>query len=266
MAPPALPLWEAGSMRLKPCRHGAFLYNVNDVYIGRSLDLYGEFSEGEAALFRQILKPGMVACDVGANIGCHTVFMVQAVGPGGLVCAFEAQRQVFQTLCANVALNGLGNVRIWQAAAGAAAGEITVPAQRYDEAGNFGGVTLGGGTQGEMVPVMALDSLPFGSCHFIKIDVEGMEAEVLAGAHETIARFRPVLYVENDRREKSAALIDALRGLDYRLYWHLPPLYNPDNFFANGDNVFGNILSRNMLCLPKESRRQVEGLPPVGDT
>ena len=40
----------------------------------------------------------------------------------------------------------------------------------------------------------------------MKIDVEGMEGEVLAGASSTIARFRPQLYVENDRREKSAAL------------------------------------------------------------
>ncbi len=61
-------------MRMKQCRHGVMLYNINDMYVGRSLDLYGEFSEGEAAMLGQILRPGMVVCDIGANIGCHTVF------------------------------------------------------------------------------------------------------------------------------------------------------------------------------------------------
>ena len=42
----------------KACRHGQMLYNVHDTYIGRSLDLYGEFSEGEIELFRQFVKPG----------------------------------------------------------------------------------------------------------------------------------------------------------------------------------------------------------------
>ena len=39
---PAFPAYN----RLKPCRHGTLLYNFHDAYIGRSLDLYGEFSEG----------------------------------------------------------------------------------------------------------------------------------------------------------------------------------------------------------------------------
>jgi hypothetical protein len=55
-------------------------------------------------------------------------------------------------------------------------------------------------------------------CHFLKIDVEGLEQEVLEGASDTLRRFRPRLYVENDRLEKSAALIEHLLALDYRLF------------------------------------------------
>lgn len=76
------------------------LYNPTDTFIGRSLDLYGEFSEFESMLFTQILKPGMVAIDVGANIGCFTVPMAKRVGPNGLVVAIEPQRVIYQTLCA----------------------------------------------------------------------------------------------------------------------------------------------------------------------
>ena len=58
---------DEGWNRLKDCRHGRMLYNVNDRYIGRSLDLYGEFSEAEVELFRQIVRPGDIVVEVGAN-------------------------------------------------------------------------------------------------------------------------------------------------------------------------------------------------------
>jgi hypothetical protein len=61
-------LVEGQQIRIKRCRHALFMYNCNDVYIGRSLERYGEYSEGENDVFIQILRPGMVALDVGANI------------------------------------------------------------------------------------------------------------------------------------------------------------------------------------------------------
>ncbi len=249
--------------RLKPCRHGTLLYNIHDMYIGRSLDLYGEFSEGETELFRQIVKPGQVVVEVGANIGTHTVFLAQAVAPGGQVLAFEPQRIVFQTLCANLALNSVTNVRCFQAAVGDAPGEIVVPHLDYCRENNFGGVGLGAYQHGERVPVMTLDSFNLPRCDFLKIDVEGMEQVVLGGAHATLARCKPVLYVENDRQEKSAALIRAIDALDYNMYWHTPPLFNPANFAGNAVNVFGNIVSLNMLCVPKSWPQQIQGFRPV---
>jgi hypothetical protein len=96
-------------LAIRRCRHGTMMYLRNDVYIGRSLNDYGEYSEAEVDLFRQFLTPGDVALDVGANIGAHTIPMAQIVGPSGSVYAFEPQRIVFQILCGNVALNELGN-------------------------------------------------------------------------------------------------------------------------------------------------------------
>ncbi len=100
---------DAPHLRISRCRHGHMLYNLQDVYIGRSFDLYGEFSQGEVRLFSQILQPGMVALDVGANIGAHTVWMARAVGPTGRVIAFEPQRSIFEMMCANLAINAIGN-------------------------------------------------------------------------------------------------------------------------------------------------------------
>src|SRR6478672_202977 len=119
------------------------LYNIHDMYIGRSLDLYGEYSEGEVEVFRQIVQPGHVVVEVGANLGAHTVFLSQQVGQKGVVVAFEPQRIVYQTLCANLALNNLPNVFALQQAAGSRPGGIKIPPVDYWHENNFGGLALG---------------------------------------------------------------------------------------------------------------------------
>jgi FkbM family methyltransferase len=253
----------AGNLRLGRCRHGPMLYRLNDVYIGRSLETYGEMGELEARVLCGLVAPGDVAIEVGANIGTNAIPLAKRLGPQGRLLAFEPQRQVHQMLCANVALNGLSNVMTFWAAAGAEPGAITVPVLDYDSQNNFGGVSLGAHDKGERVPVMTIDSLRLAACRLIKIDVEGMEFEVLQGAGDTIGRLRPRLYLENDRREKSAALIAHVTALGYRCYWHLPPLYNPDNFRNHQQDIFGRIVSVNMLCLPDDDPLDVSSLRQV---
>lgn len=253
------PIIEEGHLRLKHCRHGWMLYNARDQFVGRSFDLYGEFSELECQTFAQLIKPGQTVYDVGANIGAHTLAFARLVGSTGLVAAFEPQRVVFQMLCANVALNGLTRVWTLWAACGSGLGQSKVPPLDYRAVNNVGGLSLVGAPEGESVPTMPLDEVAAPSCHFIKIDVEGMEGEVIAGAEKTIAKWRPMLYVENDRVEKSAALIEQIMRLDYRLYWHLPRLFNSRNYFGATENVFGNLVSANMLCIPREVGIQVTG-------
>jgi FkbM family methyltransferase len=248
---------------LQDCRYGRMLFPRQDQYVGRSLGLYGEFSEGEASLFRLFVAPGQVVLDVGANIGAHTVLFARAVGPTGLVLAFEPQRILHQVLCANLALNGISSVITEQAGLGRNHGTAFIPPLDYGQALNFGGLALDLASQGESVPVRPLDAYQLQSCAFIKIDVEGMEAQVLEGAADTLRRLRPTLYVENDRREKSPELIALLQHFDYRLWWHVPPLFNPDNFRGNPENVFPGIGSRNLLALPQERAITIEGLPLV---
>lgn len=250
---PDLPdLKEDGFNAIRQCRHGLMVFNRNDQYIGRSLDLYGEFSEHEIMIFRHFLSEGSTVIEVGANIGAHTVYLASAVGQTGVIFAFEPQRLVFQTLCANLAINSIANVHAFNAAAGRSSGSIIVPELDPNTFQNFGGLSIQGYDIGNEVPVVSIDSLGLERCELIKVDVEGMEEEVLSGAAETIRKLRPVLYVENDRREKSPSLIRFIQGLGYRIWWHLPPLYNPDNLSGNPDNVFGDIVSCNVLCIPAE--------------
>lgn len=257
-----------GYNRVVKARHGHFLYNAHDIYVGRSIGIYGEYSEGEVALFSQICGRGDTVVEVGANIGAHTVPLARTVGRGGAVCAFEPQRMVFQTLCANVALNSLENVRCYELALGDAAGHAHMPAIRYDVAGNFGGVALTSTpTDGSLAThQITLDEfLQFAKLRLLKVDVEGMEADVLHGASRTIRRLRPVLYVENDRPETSQALITLITDLDYQLHWHVVPLYSPRNHAGVSENLFPGITSISLLAVPSEMRVRLAGLIPVTD-
>ena len=259
--PPSLP--DNGFNEIAMCRIGPLLFNRFDQYVGTSLRKYGEFSPGEAALFRQLVMPGAIVVEVGANIGAHTVELSRLAGPRGLVVAFEPQRVVFQTLCANLALNSCANVHAYPFAIGAAAGEIMVPFLAPDRPANFGGLSLLGAEVGEKVALRTLDELQFPHCALIKLDLEGMEVEALRGGAGLIARHRPVLYVENDREERSAELLGLLRAWNYRLYLHTPPLFEAENFAGDQENIFGNIVSINLLCLPAERNVAVQGLQEV---
>ena len=253
-------------------RHGVYVVNENDRYIGQALIQYGEFAELEWSLLQRYCGQGDVVAEVGANIGGHTVNFARAVGFSGRVVAVEPQRVVFQTLCANLAVNCLLNVEAVHCACGRKPGVLHVPEMDYQNAGNFGGVELQAlaiAPRGEPVPVRTLDELlsHYGSVSLIKIDVEGMEAEVLEGGRDVISRCRPVLYVENDRPARSKALIELLMGMGYRMWWHFPWLYNPDNYFRKTENLYPQTGSLNLLCIHHSSDvGPVEGVSEVVDS
>jgi FkbM family methyltransferase len=249
-----------GFNALRMCRSGPMVYNRNDQYVGASLEKYGEYSWLEHELFAQIVEPNSVVVEAGANIGVHTVGLAKLVGEGGAVLAFEPQRLAFQTLCANLALNQCTNVLAYQLAVGANHGELLVPSLDPRMPQNFGGLSLAHATQGETVPVRTLDEYTLPSCRLIKVDVEGMERDVLLGAQRMIARHRPYLYLENDRKDLGQALLELIFSLGYDAYWHVPPLFNPDNFAGDAENIFPGLGSINMLCVPSEARMAVDGL------
>ena len=194
------------------------VYDANDSGVGRLLDLYGEYSEDEATYLAKLLAPGDVVVEVGANIGAHTISLANVVGSEGRVIAIEAHPAHFQLLSANIALNSLGNVQTINLAAGATQGSINLPDVDFKRPENFGIVELSPGGAGAEVTVAPLDDLlTLDACKLIKIDVEGMEREVILGAKAIIDRCQPAIYVENDRKDKSPALISTLLDLGYKL-------------------------------------------------
>lgn len=242
-------------------RHGQMFVPVKDQYIGKSLDFYGEYSEGEVQLFEQIVQPGMWVCDIGANIGAFTLPLSKRVEEQGRVIAFEPQPAVFHLLHANCERNKVKNAVLFNAAAGAESGKAHVPDVDYEEERNLGGISLT--DEGTEVPLITIDSLNLPRCDFMKIDVEGYEAEVLKGATRTLEFQRPILYVENDRIEKSHDLIALIMERGYDLWWHTPAMFNKDNFAGRLDNLWSEMCSVNMLCIPKGFTVDLRGFQEV---
>lgn len=252
-------------------RYGRMLVLTNDRYMGSAFVRYGEYSEAEVALWRQFLPDDAVCCDVGANIGAHTVALARLC-PKGVVFAWEPLPTLYRMLVANVALNGLTHVSPIHAALGDSTGVTKVPGIDYTKADNYGGLALGQYDTGLTVPVHRLDQYPLPRLDFLKADVEGMEAAVLRGAEQTIARHRPILYVEanpeaghpNTEGPNQLALAGQLQALGYRCWWHLAGLYNPENRrgAAPADGLEGQA-SFNILALPVEAETEVTDLPLI---
>lgn len=241
---------EFGSLKLKRCKYGWMLFG--GPYIGKCFELYGEYSESEVSMIRSLLRPGDTAVDVGANIGDLTVPIAGMVGESGRVYAIESNPNVFNVLCANLALNGIRNAKAINA--------FVASNASVDTSGVWGKFAY----TSEKWPTqyLSLDSLGLSACHLLKIDVDGKELEVLRSAEATLRRHRPVLYFENDQRAESAELLQFAFDQGYELYWHPAPIFSHPNFFDNPSNHWAprNVVSLMVLGIPGERKTAVSGL------
>jgi FkbM family methyltransferase len=251
-------------------RHGRFLVNPNDGYVGRSLIAYGEWGEAEVRLFDRLLRPGDWVVEVGANLGSHTVPMSRRVGPAGRVHAYEPQRLVHQLLCANLALNDCFNVHTHRQAVGAAPGVGQICDIEPSKEVNYGGiaVNIDYGSLGEMteIPIVSLDSLTLDRLDFVKIDAEGMDVAVLSGAAETIRHHRPLVFLEATPAGLET-IVATLSDMDYDCYWYVSRLFDPDNFRQAQEDLWADLgyilVSADIIAAPRAGSVCIEGLPPA---
>lgn len=200
---------------------------------------YGYYDERfEASLFAIMLDPGATVLDVGANFGYYAVLCAGAAGPSGVVHAFEPDPAAYDLLTANAAANGLTEcLHGHPAAVGYRDGTV---AYHLAEEAAFSGISATGrsGTRGVAeVPLRSLDSFATGQdieqIDALKIDVEGHEADVLAGGRALIGRSAdPLLMLEvtaknltDAGREALTAELDHLYGQGF--HGLLPDLASP---------------------------------------
>lgn len=236
-------------------RWGRCEYFAKDEYVGKSMHYYGEYNPDETEKIIELAGDGL-CLDIGANIGVITQALLAS---GKNVIAFEPQPQVFELLSRNVAavvnVPGSGKGCIYNCAVGDAYGIAKMPKVHYSERGNFGGLGIGmGSILGSIeVNVMPIDSMlnDLEKVSFIKLDVEGYEYEALCGMRGLIERDKPILYVEDDRAEKSARLRWLIRDLGYTIEDHRPLLYREQNFKGLKKNVWDKLYaSHNIICRP----------------
>ncbi|MDF7673783.1 FkbM family methyltransferase [Acetobacteraceae bacterium ESL0709] len=225
---------------------GPRVINKNDIYIGGDLYRSGFWSVEELLLLKDFVSEGSVVIEGGANIGSHTVDLCRMAGPSGKVLAFEPQRLVFQELVCNIALNNIPNAYCYNQGLGSRKTRLSIPAVDYHKTNNFGGISLIenypmqailSSTQEnrEETEIITIDSLALDRLDVMKLDVEGMEEDILKGAEQTIKRFSPVIYMESYPDLPGAPEARSLlRKFGYSLYRH-------------GRN------QENVLCLPANS-------------
>jgi len=245
-------------------RDATYMALKTDIYVGQSLIRYGEYCEAEIELLKQLTQPGDHVAEIGSNLGAHGVRLAKHIGPSGRLVAVEPQPVIFQAMAATMSLNSLSNVDCWPYALSSEPGILALPPFDYSKDQNFGGISMIDLPDGKLpVPVHRFDDIYFyNQLNLMKIDVEGMELDVLKGAANCIEKYRPRIYLENDREESSPALIQWLFDAGYKLWWHMPPLYNPVNYFKNPDNMFGNVVSINMVAIHSSTPTNT-GLEPV---
>jgi FkbM family methyltransferase len=151
----------------------------------------------------QVVKPGQVVYDIGANIGFFTIICARLVGPNGRVYAFEPMPESAVTLRHNVALNSLDNTVVVEKAASSADGraELLVSEWSAFHALKAEGISPPERARGAVeVETIALDNFASDgdgdSPDVVKIDVEGAELEVIKGMAALLASKRPLLICE----------------------------------------------------------------------
>ncbi|MDA8230391.1 MAG: FkbM family methyltransferase [Magnetospirillum sp.] len=168
----------------------------------RAIIRRGDWEVPESRAFLRYLTPGAVVIDAGANFGHYALLSSGVVGPEGLVIGFEPDPATYALLVENVALLPCPNVKTEQAGLSDRDGVMALSI----DGGNPGGHSFSARNVRELgrvveVPVRTIDAHLADSgirrpVNLIKIDVQGFEYKVLAGAAGTIGRDRPVVFCE----------------------------------------------------------------------
>jgi FkbM family methyltransferase len=170
-------------------------------------------------------RPPGVSIDVGANFGCWCLPLAKF---SKLVIAIEPQWEVYKLLMRTLSFNGgFDRFEVINAAAGDVPGVRWIPRLDLESAANFGDVAVGHTSQDQPsaavdpVACVTIDALlSADEVRFIKIDVQGMERAVLRGASKTIARCRPIMFVEADPSYSDPRAIR--EQIEEMGYWCLP--------------------------------------------
>jgi len=196
--------------------YGVFSFLANDEFIGQYLKAGRLWDEHLVQYTLPLLRHDDVVLDVGAHVGCFAIAMARQCR---LVYALEAQRVLHELLVRNARQNGVANVVAVNVAIGDRTGYARLKSDLLDgtnrilaydtsQPTNYGGVSIEGAAERTDLRMATIDSFGLAPS-LIKIDVEGFEDYVVAGALATIENCKPVIvYERNFKREPSSEVAD----------------------------------------------------------
>lgn len=228
-----------------------FYFPAGDDTVGAHLRRYGEFARPEVdVLLAYATGKGGAFIDVGANIGAVALPFAKA-RPDWRVLAIEAHRGLAGVLAANVYGNQLYGVEPIHAAAGAKSQLIDFATPQLSARGNFGILSVHSkGEATEQVRMLRLDDIAPADTRVVKIDVEGYETEVMAGAKALLARKETVWLAEasDQHAEASERLLETFISAGYAVHWFFAPFVTPNSEKSRPEIVRNGDV--NLVALP----------------
>ncbi len=201
----------------------------------RVLRSFADADEPDLAVVRELVQPGTIAVDLGANFGMYTKVLSDLVGPTGTVISVEPVPQTFDALSRNIRSLGMRNVSCVNIAISDSDGEVVMELPNYDTGGiNFYQATVVATAdkrvvdsgQHVLVPALRLDTLVAGKgiVDFVKCDVEGHELACLSGAETVLISHGPAWLIEvwGDPDEPGTTAMQTFRifeSLSYVSWW-----------------------------------------------
>lgn len=185
------------------------------------------FEASELNIVREFIPENTVYVDIGANIGNHLVFFGLFTS-SKKIYGFEPNSEIFPILMENVKLNNLDQKTIVkQVAIGSekSKGKLVGTIDKNHLAYTNQGVSV---CETGNIDILPLDLIVEEKIGFMKIDVEGMELEVIKGSINRISSDKPIIFIESDKIEKVIELL------------------NPKNYY-----VERSLANYNYLLLPK---------------
>jgi len=240
-----------------------------DDYIGRALEVYGEWAWLEvefcAEVIQELLCENRLVAprwyDAGAFIGSFSLglnLMLSDCLPGASIegVAIEADESHFRLLERNINHNAPGSIEVACKLLGPY-GEIRVPAGGSENRGeNYylrretkGHEDAIGHNFHQCCPLLSLRK-EFGPYGLLKLDIEGMEFEVIQTDQKWILENRPAIYAECNESSKSIKLFNLLKWLGYKIYYFAFPAVNSENFNGiKGDILFNGAYEAALLAV-----------------
>jgi FkbM family methyltransferase len=179
----------------------------------RRLIRNGDFTSDEPEFFQlhEMIHPGDIAIDAGANVGAYTRRLAEIVGSEGRVISFEPVAETFELLSANTV--DLGNVTLMNAALSHKMHWVSMDVPKVSGMSNFYQATISDSGKRRSL-AMPLDSFDLDRVALMKIDVEGHELSVLEGAAHLISRCHPTIIIETS---PNSAACQWLQRAGYRI-------------------------------------------------